>query len=90
MDLVRTYRGRPGCGCGCKGTYADPGTRASNMRLKEMARLVAAGEFEGNEGLDGEYVLASETDTRYLWVYFASRAAAEQFVGAAVVAARHR
>ena len=86
-DPVRSYRGRPGCGCGCRGTYSDAGTRATTTRTTEAARCIAAGDpvhmtlatVPGDRPLEG-CCLAFENDARYLWLYFRTRKDADDFV----------
>jgi hypothetical protein len=66
--IVRVYSGRPGCGCGCNGTYYEDArniTRVVNL----MQRRAAAGEaIETIEGIDGP-IYSVENETRYLWAY---------------------
>jgi len=83
--LIRTYRGRPGCGCGCKGTYAEPNTKAAKARTRAFLRGIAAGESHiVSDHRDGETCIALESETRYIWLYFNSRKAAEMFISNAV------
>ena len=37
--VLDTYRGRPGCGCGCRGTYSKD-TRAINSRTYAMNAMI--------------------------------------------------
>ena len=83
--IVRTYRGRPGCGCGCRGEYSTrPGT--TTRRANEAKAAVAAGERpiiqEGDtdRGMGG--IVALESETRYLWIYFATMNEAWDFLAA--------
>jgi hypothetical protein len=78
---TRTYRGRPGCGCGCRGRYAEPGSRAFQNDVRDVAAAIAAGSRDVGP-IDDDPVVAVETDTRYLWLYFATVADAEAFVAA--------
>lgn len=52
--VLETYRGRPGCGCGCRGTYSKT-TRAINSRTAFINDAIA----------DGCYVYASEPMENY-------------------------
>lgn len=86
--ITRTYRGRPGCGCGCRGTYSDhPAT--VTRRLREAAEAVRAGERPEltDAGPGDGFCVSLESEARYLWLYFADRASAERFVGAALMGA---
>ena len=81
--LVRTYRGRPGCGCGCLGEYSmNPGT--ATRRVNAAKAAVAGGEQpiiqtgDADRGMRG--IVALENDSRYLWFYFATMADAEAFL----------
>jgi hypothetical protein len=64
--VVRAYSGRPGCGCGCRGTYQEKGRIVSdNLRLmRERPEAVRMTWVE-----DNMVCLALETEERYRWLY---------------------
>jgi len=83
--IKRTYRGKPGCGCGCLGTYSDrPAT--TTRRVREAAEAVRHGERPEltDCGEDG-FCVSLESEARFLWLYFVDRPSAERFVGEAVL-----
>ena len=57
-DILRSYRGRPGCMCGCRGTYSDKKSLGIR-RLRKIRELCNS----YNElprmlyGLDGERII---------------------------------
>lgn len=94
--VVRTYRGKPGCGCGCLGRYARPvhavdevdrheaSDRKTANDLRDLGVAIRAGAaVEVTAGFGQvEGIVSVETDARYLWAYFTSPAAALTFVAA--------
>lgn len=83
VRVLKTYRGRPGCGCGCRGTYS---VRPATMtrRLRGAAEALAAGaEYSVHaaewNGVDPGIVIAVESEKRYLWIYVASWDDAAEF-----------
>ena len=64
--ITKVYSGRPGCGCGCRGTYYTDG--------RNITRIVNLMNNRDDVRDDrGVYYTASE-DTRYLWAYTAAAA----------------
>lgn len=62
-SIVRVYSGKPGCGCGCRGTYWDD---ARNIRrIVKILNSRPDTRFE-----DGIYF--AEDDARYFWAYTSS------------------
>lgn len=82
---IRTYRGRPGCGCGCKGTYSE-NKGATTRRLREAGLAIVHGEKATiTDCREGGFCVALENDERFLWLYFPSYDAACAFVGRSMV-----
>lgn len=73
--VLETYRGRPGCGCGCRGTYSTT-KHAITRRSKFINELLAAPEMYSidlwaNYGDNGEDVACfgfTDEETT-VWVY---------------------
>lgn len=53
--VVNTYHGRPGCACGCRGTYAPAGSVATR-RVNKVNAGLRAGTVEILGGLSGETI----------------------------------
>lgn len=80
--VVRVYSGKPGCGCGCRGSYraasahAGSGdtisdsqvTRVVNKINKAIAAKNAGEAIEGRIGYE-DGIAVYESDSRYLWAY---------------------
>lgn len=73
--VIDTYRGRRGCGCGCRGTYSAS-KRAVTMRSRFVNESINDPEFGINHcgpssKADGESVtcFSYEDDDTYVWVY---------------------
>ena len=83
--VLKTYRGRPGCGCGCRGTYSMS-KQAVTRRTKsvnEMLEFLDAGNgyslevtMDGvwsNWGDNGEdavcFSVTDHLDDKTVWVY---------------------
>lgn len=63
-DVTRSYNGRIGCACGCKGLYSEAGTASTRLRLNVINSALSVGrtvhitdcgdticyEFEHNTG----------------------------------------
>lgn len=84
--IHRTYRGRPGCGCGCNGTYSmNPITLGK--RAAEAAEAIRSGEKPEMTrcSLEDGWCLSLESDKRYLWIYFREECQAFAFVGRALL-----
>ena len=69
-EIARVYSGKPGCGCGRKGSYSESKgqiTRVLNA-MRERASEVQMDLWEkDSEGIVG--CLSLEDDSRYRWVY---------------------
>lgn len=68
-DTVKTYSGKPGCMCGCRGTYND-GERARKMAVSQMLKdnfRVQEFGFGVDESAGCVYV-ETETRNRVLYV----------------------
>jgi hypothetical protein len=69
--IVRVYRGRAGCACGCRGTYSnDP--KQIELVKQEMGRRMAenpGGFFTFANGVAVEYVTAADREM-CLAIYF--------------------
>jgi len=66
--IARVYSGKPGCGCGCRGSYYDD-ARNINRVVKLMNSRAAAGETIRQGEAAGPAIYAVENETRYLWAY---------------------
>lgn len=72
-DRIReVYSGRPGCGCGCRGTYSEKPGRITRV----------LNEIKSKIGLDGWVVrfedgIASAEGDRYFWAYLKSEGVAQ-------------
>jgi hypothetical protein len=62
-DIVRVYSGKPGCGCGCRGTYSE--TKAQKTRILNTVSNLS----EEYPIVESDGVLSIETPTRYYWIY---------------------
>jgi len=65
-DIRRVYSGRPGCGCGCRGTYYEAG---HNM-VKRIYRILSKSpdtKFQSAYTSEGIFYL--ENDKRYYWIF---------------------
>jgi hypothetical protein len=65
---VRTYSGKPGCMCGCKGTYND-GERARKMALTALLKNPAVRLQTWTESGGDAGCLFVDTDTRNRVLY---------------------
>jgi hypothetical protein len=73
--VLRSYRGRPGCGCGCRGTYSTT-KRAVTMRTKFINELIGHEHLNMSDvwsayGDNGEDVVCVswEDDETAVWLY---------------------
>lgn len=70
-EMVRkTYRGRPGCMCGCKGTYKENNRRSASHVLRFFKEKLA----EGDDGFSvipykGEVIVSFDRDERTTVMY---------------------
>lgn len=80
--VLRTYRGRVGCGCGCKGSYSFT-KRAATIRSRfvmeriNYAEVVGPFPSRGEDGVDvPSYCLSYENDEDdvAVWVYVRAEA----------------
>lgn len=64
--VLRVYSGKPGCGCGCKGSYSESkGMVTKTLRIMRER----ASEVRVDLGVD-ENILSLEDDSRFRWLYF--------------------
>ena len=63
--VIRVYSGKPGCGCGCRGTYYD----TSQMKKRILRKLQTHSDQVGMTVGHDELIYYFETETRYNWVY---------------------
>lgn len=66
QPIVTSYLGKPGCGCGCRGTYKESGSH--KLRVKKFTEEANAGatlEYDEEAG-----ILSAESEVRYVWFYF--------------------
>lgn len=71
VDMIeRVYSGRPGCGCGCRGTYSED--KSTKSRILNAVRSAPLGEVRievTGQGPEARIVIAWETETRNRWIY---------------------
>lgn len=67
--VVRSYHGRCGCMCGCRGNYGEPGDLRTKRIIKRMASAIEAGLAMEHSGLDGETVVFVENDSTQTVLY---------------------
>lgn len=72
--VVKTYRGRQGCGCGCNGIYSDrPST--NRKRTADVNAGILHAHFVGPFDMDGEEVFCASLDNAdggTVWAYFSA------------------
>ncbi len=77
MDTVKSYSGKPGCMCGCRGTYNE-GERARKMAITSLLKDPAVRLQTWKPSSDGEagcvYV---ETPTRNRVLYLTAEGVAK-------------
>jgi hypothetical protein len=61
--VLKVYSGKPGCGCGCRGTYYESGPM-----LTKITNIIKTHAHEAHFFGTG---FAYETPTRYYWLYIA-------------------
>lgn len=66
--VTRAYNGKVGCMCGCLGTYSEPNTKATAMRINRLNKLLATQDYDALYVSD-EWV-SVERNGRNLTVYF--------------------
>lgn len=68
--VVRVYSGRPGCGCGCKGTYSES-QRSKTIILNKLKKNPMLVEQTGPfaRANEEQICFSLETESRYLWVF---------------------
>lgn len=68
LDVItKAYSGKPGCGCGCRGTWRDGRSRLASSNLKQIQLFDMA--VEVTKGLEGDICFSLETVVRNRWVY---------------------
>lgn len=65
-DVRRAYSGKPGCGCGCRGTYRNGESVLAARNIGAMRSRI--GEV-GIQVDDAEIIFYLEDDKRYRWLY---------------------
>jgi hypothetical protein len=74
-DVARAYSGKPGCACGCNGTYVDNKDNPKQVRnvIRKLQR--AAGELEYFEDLNqaGELHVNAAPDLQYITAQISPR-----------------
>jgi len=58
-DVIRSYRGRPGCMCGCRGTYSSD----QKLGIRRLKKIVEICSEQGTEpevlrGLNDEVIIS--------------------------------
>ena len=77
---LRVYSGRPGCMCGCRGTYRDDAASIKRQvnKMNKLIALIEAGEegFTKSDGPGsfGERYVSIESPTRTWVIYYANLA----------------
>ena len=75
-QTVRSYSGKPGCMCGCKGTYNE-GTRARKMAVTALLENPAVRlQVWGAAGGEDAGCLYAESDTRNRVLYLTAEGVA--------------
>ncbi len=68
-QITRIYSGRPGCGCGCRGTYITDNPDAFARKLKFFQRNADKVKVNPGRFGDNEHIFYIEHETRYHWLY---------------------
>ena len=72
-SIYRVYSGKPGCGCGCRGTYWEDARNIRRIVKQINSRLgTGAGLQTGGDGLPFCYFVEDGRDGgpgRYWWAY---------------------
>lgn len=88
-DIIRVYSGRPGCMCGCNGTYRD-GERSKKNMLTRILKGDYAVEFFRRPDQDGTAgCIYTDTATRTQVAYFQVGAKLFEDVDAATLQYEH-
>ena len=66
-NITQVYSGRPGCGCGCKGTYWSRGPMLA--KTLNALKAVPADDIAIGDPFGGLVVFSYETAQRYRWLY---------------------
>ena len=83
-DILQVYSGRPGCGCGCRGSYRYNPAHMEEAKTDARSRILEKSDFNAaqvakilrlmkqhpDELKCDSVVIAWETDTRYYWAYW--------------------
>ena len=67
MDTVRAYSGKPGCMCGCNGTYNE-GERARKMAITALLKDPAVRFDTWGDGTEGAIFVVTATRNRVLYL----------------------
>lgn len=68
-EVATAYSGRPGCGCGCRGThYVNPMHREQITQILNILKS-RAGEVQVEELLDEPGLVYYLESTRFYWVF---------------------
>ena len=60
-DVKRAYRGKPGCMCGCRGKYFEPGS----PELTKVLRTLQANESHVEYDPSGEWIAGRIADKEH-------------------------
>lgn len=61
-QIVRVYRGRPGCGCGCRGKYWE-----DQRNIRRVVKMMNERADEVREDPAG--IFSVEDDKHFMWAY---------------------
>jgi hypothetical protein len=68
-DIVRAYSGKPGCMCGCRGKYYEPGERGLTHVLHKIQAAVREQPAEIQIDSDLIYVQVNESRCYALYLH---------------------
>lgn len=75
-DVARSYSGKTGCACGCRGNYSERNSTKSLVlsQLKQTWRSTDVVWSDVGLDLDGRFFFAVDTETRARTVYLTKEA----------------
>lgn len=71
-DVIKTYRGREGCMCGCLGDYRDNNRRSAALCISAFKKALLADEghdIGAHKGFDNETIVYFNRDGRSTVLY---------------------
>lgn len=78
-DVVRVYSGKPGCACGCRGTYYEPASpsfrRVVSNTLRRIAKHEPGDTVWSHENPSLRQGFVSVENDRHVWTAYYSVAA---------------